>query len=373
MNVQKLRNSFLKSLVAGACCSFAYVAYGSCKEFDLPQNFTYLGIDYASPEKKIVLGRCRSNEPSDYKTKCFSLKDGKVSVFEIPKTIGDFFVIKGCNKDGSIIYISDIRRVESDQIIPVYLKKQTESISSDVLRSSLNGFESTDSKENFSCCPENSGLSEVLLKLMEYKLIRTLKDKNETPFAYLLEKNNMHYVLKIADIMFWKTIQKSSCNLIKGPKNGASLFVDTHEGSINIEPIEYSSLSRTKNREIFLCTPEKTEVVLTRKDVLGYLGDELYEDVWYPCFSYGDKFLFAWYRSNQSYESSPSNHGIKYFVKVVGGDLITVQEFLQQEAEVGDIKLIHDLFLLNDTQTIAILATNNKEKTKLYLLNSDKS
>lgn len=372
MNVQKLRNSFLKSLVAGACCSFAYIAYGSFKEFDLPQNLTYLGIDYASPEKEIVLGRCRSNEPSDYKTKCFYLKDGKTTVIEIPKTISNSFVIKGCNKDGSIIYLSETRRVENDQIIPVYLKKQTESTSSDVLRSSLNGSESTDSKENIPYFLKSPELSEVLLK-MEYKLIQTLKDKNETPFAYLLEKNNMHYVLKITDMMLWKTIQKSSCNLIKGPKNGASLFVDTHEGSNNIEPIEYFALSRTKNREIFLCTPEKTEVVLTRKDVLGYLGDELYEDVWYPCFCYGDKFLFAWYRSNQSYESSPSNLGIKYFVKVVGGDLITVQEFLQQEAEVGDIKLIHDLFLLNDTQTIAILATNNKEEAKLYLLNSNKS
>lgn len=373
MNVQKLRNTFLKSLVAGACCSFAYVAYGSCKEFDLPQHFTYLGIDYASPEKEIVLGRCRSNEPSDYKTKCFSLKDGKVSVFEIPNPINNFFAIKGCNIDGSIIYISDIRGVEGDQIIPVYLKKQTESISSDILRLSLNGSESTNSKESFPYCSECPELSEVLVELKEYKLIQTLKDENETPFAYLLAKNNMHYVLRIAESKLSKAIQKSSCNLIKGPKKSTSLFVDTHEGSINIEPIEYSSLSRTKNREIFLCTPEKTEVVLTRKDVVGYLGDELYEDVWYPCFSYGDKFLFAWYRSNQSYETSPSNHGIKYFVKVVGGDLITVQEFLQHEAGVSDIKLIHDLFLLNDTQTIAILAANNKEEIKLYLLNSDKS
>ena len=357
MDIQKIKSLFPKLLAAGALCSFTYVTNGACMEVSLPENYTYLGVDYASKESGVILGRCRTNSIHDNKIKCFCCKNGKVSVIDLPNVSSHLFKIKGCNQDASVIYISYDHYHKNEKIIPVVIKESLQDENFDFSRSHLQS--------------NNLETTKTVLGAIGYDRVQILKDGEGHPYACLLLKNNEFTVAKINGSTFCQTIQKPGCSLILSTKNSKSLFVDTHEGPIFEQIIEFSSCSRTKNREIFICTPEKKEVVLTRKNILGYLGDELYEDVWYPSFSYQDKFLFCWYRCNHHHEISSLNNGIKYFVKEVGGHFMSVQEFLQKEAGVTGIKLIHDLFLLNDMQTVAFLATSDKEETKLYLLSED--
>ena len=348
-----------------------------CVQIQLPEGYIFLGIDYVCAKRKIVAGRCSSKYKKDFSTKCFYCIEGKTEIVQIPPTLGSVFRIKDCSEDGSVIYLTSYGLEKEPITVPIYVKERlfVPKESGDdyqLLRSSLSGIHQQTLNDSYSstCSFFEVEGSEFAKSDFSGETVQDiLRDDRDVPFAFLTrnqaDEQKIHFK-EGSDSSFSMPIGKKRCSFIKSPRVGTEVFIETADVLPDCELIELDGPQRRQNREILSCSTNGMKSVLNRKQILGYVGDDLFQDVWYTQFALKGEFLFLWYRSIES-------GCIKYIVKnIQNEEFLSLKEFATRYAGLNEnIKKVHDICAFNDVHSCAFLATNMNDETKLYILRLD--